>query len=75
MPLEAKVRRDFSVWGGAITEDRLFIGEMNCPSERDQIRNWFGFLGSVFSLRGATSSCSKLLLHFFFPVCFPGHLD
>lgn len=66
MPLEAKVRRDFSVWGGAITEDRLFIGEMNCPSERDQIRNWFGFLGSVFSLRGATVVVVNCCCIFFF---------
>ena len=50
--LGGKVRRDFQ-FGGGVTEERLFIGEMNCPSERDQIRNWFGSLvplGSVFSL-------------------------
>ena len=43
----------------------LFIGEMNCPTERDQIRNWFGFLGSVFFLLGATSEKVPLGIFFF----------
>ena len=46
-----------------------FIGEMNCLSESDQIRNWFGFIVR-FSFRGETAAahctCSSPLFFFRF---------
>jgi len=63
---EARCERDFEEWG--TTEDSLFIGEMNCRSESDQIRNWFG-LFVQFSSGGKQLAAS--VPHIFFPVCFP----
>ena len=48
--------------------DELSVGKGSDPK---LVRfPWFSFF-----FAGSHSSCSKLLLHFFFPVCFPGHLD
>jgi hypothetical protein len=70
--LEARYEGTFSL--GGVTDERLFIDEMNCPSERDQIRNWFGSLALLvqFFLGGELAKHRTCI---FFPVCFPGHLD
>lgn len=59
--------KGLSEWG--VSEESLFIREMNCPPECDQIRNRFGFFVQFF-LQGKQLLLS-LACTFFYPVCFP----